>query len=100
MTLYICNLDKITKIFVAKAKQEAFSQIIVFSSKVIYINKIKINYFKHLNIVKQKTINKINKLCKTINITIKVIVMQYKQEIVNKNIYTIEKEIIAIRTTL
>jgi len=65
----------------------------------MYVNKIRINYFERLNIVKQKIINKINKFRKVVNVTIKIIVIQYKQEIVNENIYAIKKKIIIARTT-
>jgi len=65
----------------------------------MYVNEIRINYFERLNIVKQKIINKINKFRKVVNVTIKIIVIQYKQEIVNENIYAIKKKIIIARTT-
>jgi len=100
LTLYTRNLNRATKIFVAKTQQEAFSQTIVFLSKVMYVSKIRINYFERFSIIKQKTINKTNKLRKVVDVTIRVIVMQYKQEIVDKNVYAIEKEIIVARTTL
>jgi len=100
LTLYTRNLNRATKIFVAKTQQEAFSQTIVFLSKVMYVSKIRVNYFERFSIIKQKTINKTNKLRKVVDVTIRVIVMQYKQEIVDKNVYAIEKEIIVARTTL
>jgi len=98
--LYIRDLNKVIRVFVAKTQQETFLQIVVLLSKVTYIEEIRNNYFERLKISKQKTINKINKLCATIDITIRVVAIQYKQEIANKDIYAIEKNVISTRTTL
>jgi len=100
LTLHTRDLNEATKIFVAKTQREAFSQTIVFLSEVMYVSEMRINHFERLNIVKQKTINKVNKFRKIVDVTIKVIVMQYEREIVDDNVYAIKKEIIVARTTL
>jgi len=61
--LHTRNLNKATKIFVAKTQQKTFSQTITTLNEIIYINKIRINYSKCLKLVKQKIINKIDKFC-------------------------------------
>jgi len=63
LILHTRNLNKVTKIFVAKTQQEIFSQIVISLSEVIYVKEIKINYFERLKFIKQKTINKTNKFC-------------------------------------
>ncbi len=82
----ICNFNKVTKIFVAKIQQKIFLQTITILSEIIYINKIKINYFKYLKFVKQKTINKISKFCQIVKVISRVLFIQYKKETINKNI--------------
>ena len=100
LALYICNLNKTTKIFVAKTGRKTFSQTITLSNRVIYIEKIRINYCERLKFIKQKTINKTNKLCQAFEIVSRVLVMQYKREIVDKNIKTTNKNTIVARTTI
>jgi len=63
LTLYICDFNKVTKVFVAKTQQKIFSQTIVSSNEVIYIKEIRINYFERLKLITQKIINKTNKFC-------------------------------------
>ncbi len=84
--MHICNLNKATKISIAKTQQKTFSQIIITLNKIIYVSKIRINYFEHLKLVKQKTINKINKFCQVIKVISRVLTMQYKREAIDKNI--------------
>jgi len=100
LALYTRNFNKVTKIFIAKTQQEVFSQTIVSSSEVIYIREIKINYFECFKLIKQKTINKINKFRQAIEVIYRVLTIQYKREIIDDNIQAIKEKIVFVKTTI
>jgi len=100
LVLYIRDLNKVIRVFATKTQRETISQIVILLSEIMYIEKIRINYFECLKINKQKTINKINKLRAIIDVITRIVAIQYKRNIANKDIYAIEKNAISTRTTL
>ena len=77
-----------------------FLQTIVLLSKIKYIEEIRINYCEYLKFVKQKIINKANKLRQVVKIISRVLNIQYKKETINKDIKTTNKTIIVAKTTI